>query len=172
MGDYVMIWIPGKLVMMVGPSCAGKSTWVRNRVAHGHCFPDAVISTDNIRQQIYGDFTKWDESKQQQVNGAALSQAVARINHGLDVVYDATNIRWASRQRILAAMPIEMEIEYLVMDRPLQVKRRQAGWRAATKVNGVPLIDYHHRIMLANLTTILAGDGDPRVVVEDMRVLV
>lgn len=167
-----MIWVPGHLIMMVGPSCAGKSTWACNRVENGHCFPDAVISTDNIRHQIYGKPHHWDATRQQQVHGAALSQAVARINHGLDVVYDATNIRWADRQRVLAAMPLEMEIEYLVIDRPLPVKHRQAGRRAEMTMGGMPLIDYHHRIMLANLTAILAGDNDPRVVVEDMRVLV
>lgn len=164
-----MIWVPGKLIMMVGPSCSGKSTWVQNRVANKHCFPDAVISTDNIRYQIYGQPHCWDESKQQQVHGAALAQAVARINHGLDVVYDATNIRWSARHTILEAMPLEMEIEYLVMDRPLAIKLLNAGYRKGRHARGEPLIEGHHRVMQANLTAILAGDGDPRVIVEDMR---
>lgn len=160
---------PGDLTMMVGPSCGGKSTFVELYIQYGLVTPDAIICTDVIREQVYGSRSEWDASKQDQVHGAAIAQAVARIEHGLEVIYDATNLRNRDRRRIRDAMPADTNIVYVVKDRPLEIKLREAGWRKDVKIKGKPLIEYHHDIFQSNLKAILAGDNDPRVSVVDTR---
>jgi hypothetical protein len=63
-------------------------------------------------------------------------------------------------------------VHYVVIDRPMEDKRRNAGWRAEiVGKDGAPfdLISKHDQMFRSQLKDILAGDGLPNVVVVDMR---
>lgn len=154
---------PGKLIMMVGPSGAGKSTTLSQFTNN----LNSVVSTDQLREALTGDL------KNQEVNAQVFAAAHAliktRIEYGLNTVYDATNLRNRDRRAILDLLPAGTEVVYLVVDRPLAEKHRDAGWRANVTVKGKKLVDYHHEVFHNNLKDILAGDNDPRVKVADLR---
>ena len=156
-------YAPGKLVMLVSPSGAGKDTWVRDRVEAY----EAVISSDGIRSHLCGDFR--DQSKNAQVFDLFHALVKTRLEHGGNVVANATHIKRADRLATLACAPANAEIEYVVIDRPLEDKIRDGGWRNEVRVKGLPLIEYHHQVFQSNLKDILSGDSDQRVTVKDLR---
>jgi hypothetical protein len=153
---------PGTLYLLVGPSGAGKSYLAASRFS-----PDMIVSSDQVRVQFCGDFR--DQSRNAEVFAAVHAVAKARIESGLDAVIDATNLRNRDRKAILDKMPDGAGVCYLVIDRSMADKWRDAGWRADVKIKGVPLIEKHDQTFRSNLKDILAGDGDPRVTVEDLR---
>lgn len=57
------------------------------------------------------------------LNGADLAQ-------GDNVVIDAMNLELAHRMRQISIMPRDLLVRYVVIDRPLESKQRDAGWRA------------------------------------------
>ena len=154
---------PGKLVLLVGPSCAGKSTYAFNAFPQGE-----IVSSDELRGQICGDFT--DQSCNEQMWTGLHKIVKARIEHGMDTVVDATNLRNRDRRAIIGLVPANCKIEYHVINRSMEDKQRDAGWRKNIKVKGeTPLIEYHENIFKNNLKAILSGDGDKRVRVKDLR---
>lgn len=60
-------------------------------------------------------------------------------------------------------------VEYVVIDRPLTEKLRDAGWRASVQIKGKSLIETHHERFQSALRDILRGDGFPQVRVTDER---
>lgn len=156
---------PGTLHILVGPSGAGKSTYIGNNWLS---WEDAsVISSDSLRAQICGNFR--DQSKNFQVFNALHAIVKARIEHGLEAVVDATNIRNADRRALRDLVPHGGNIIYHVIDRPLEEKKRYGGWRNEVIINGLTLVEKHDQVFKANLKDILNGDGDSRVTVRDMR---
>lgn len=147
------------LTIMVGPSGAGKSTYARGLPGY--------ISSDELRHEYTGDFRS--QERNDDVFTALHRIAKARLDSGLRVCIDATNLRRRDRLACAALAPVTSKIEYVVCDRPLAVKHRDAGWRSGVEVNGIPLIEYHHRIFQSALKDILAGDGLPNVHVIDLR---
>ena len=93
----------------------------------------------------------------------------ARLAGGLDVVIDATNLRSRDRRALRDCAPANAKIFYHVIDRPLNEKHRDAGWRDEVVIGGVKLIDKHAQSFKGGLSYILAGDDDPRVTVYDHR---
>lgn len=159
--DNHTVSLPGKLTIMVGPSGAGKSTYVKDN------YPDnQVICSDALRMEI-GAFN--DMSKNGQVFGALNAMVKARIENGFDAVVDATNIHAKDRRSIRDVVPENTVIEYVIIDRPLGDKQRDAGWRAGVSIEGVPLIFKHHNSFQSGIKYVLAGDSDPRVTVVDKR---
>ena len=156
-------YAPGKLVMLVGPSGAGKDSWARDYVEAY----EAVISSDDIRSHLCGDFR--DQSKNAQVFELFHALVKTHLEHGGNVVANATHIKRADRLATLACASANAEIEYVVIDRPLEDKIRDGGWRNEVYVKSLPLIEYHHQVFQNNLKDILAGDNDPRVAVKDLR---
>lgn len=154
---------PGKLILLVGPSGAGKST---HAVAMGYT-DDQIVSSDAIRQTLCGDFQ--DQSKNAQVFAALHAIVKARIDSGLLTVVDATNLRSADRLALRSLTNEDGEIEYHVIDRPLEEKLKTGGWRLAVQNKGMGLIERHDQIFKSNLKYILDGDGDSRVIVKDFR---
>lgn len=159
----------GKLVLMVGPSGAGKSSlvndwsWSHNNL-NDITFPftyGVVVSTDGIRQTFCGDFR--DQSQNDRVWSYAHSLIKANIEHDINTVLDATNLRNRDRRAILSLVPDDTEITYVVVDRPLEVKLASRDWRSED------LIRRHDQLFKSNLNAILAGDDDPRVTVMDVR---
>lgn len=157
---------PGKLLILVGPSGAGK-TFYYERIMCPDYGESAYISSDELREEICGDFK--DMSKNNQVFTALHNIVEARIGSGLNCVVDATNIRRRDRMALLALVPADCKIEYHVIDRPMEEKMRDAGWRAEVMSHGQPLIERHAQTFQSNLREILAGDHDSRVKVYDLR---
>ena len=179
-GDEEPSITPGVLTLMVGPSGAGKSVWLdapyrEGTVGTSHFWIDSphVISSDQIRQDLCGDFR--DQSRNDDVFAALHAVVRARITAGLPACVDATNIRRADRMALIALVPPETQIRYIVIDRPLEEKMRDADWRAEVqsvdKASGkmICLVERHHRTFQAQLKDILRGDGLPNVTVYDLR---
>jgi len=163
-------WKPGILHLLVGPSGAGKSTYVKNN--EWMVAPGSVISSDALRMEIAG--TIKDMSINDQVFSVMHTMAKARIAGGLDTIIDATNLRSRDRRALRDCATADTEIFYHVIDRPLEEKHRDAGWRDDVMIlnrdgSKTKLIDKHAQSFKGSLKAILAGDDDPRVTVYDHR---
>ena len=158
---------PGELIMLVGPSGAGKTHALNDIIKLEPRSTRYVVSSDALREEITGDFR--DQSANDQVFTALHSIVKARINSGLNTIVDATNIRSRDRRAIRDLCPKDTEIIYVVIDRPLADKHRDAGWRDEVVIKGTKLIDRHHQSFQSGIKFILRGDDDPRVTVVDNR---
>jgi predicted kinase len=154
---------PGLLTLMVGPSGAGKSHWLRSEEAEVFGIdPSHIISSDQIRADLCGDFR--DQSKNDEVFAALHAIAKTRLAHGLPAVVDATNLRRKDRMAA-AALSNGGQVRYVVLDRPMEEKVRDAGWRAS-----VPhLLERHANTFGSQIKDILKGDGLRNVEVIDLR---
>ena len=159
--------VPGHLHVMVGPSGAGKTTLVEALVADGTFHASWVISSDALREEFCG--THRDMSKDGLMWPHLHEVVRSRIRSGLPVVVDATNLKDRDRRAIADLAPANGGITYHVVDRPLDEKFRDGGWRNDVEVKDRPLIEYHDQVFRSNLGAILSGDGDPRVTVVDHR---
>lgn len=141
------------LTIMVGPSGAGKSRW---------CIGGKdVVSSDELRAEYCADFT--DQSRNDDVFAALHRIAKARLDSGLPVTIDATNLRRRDRLACVALAPVGAGVRYVVIDRPLADKLATRGWRSEA------LVQKHHERMQSVLRDVLAGDGLPQVTVVDAR---
>lgn len=154
----------GTLHMLIGPSGAGKSTYYEN---NSELPVDIVVSSDAIRTELCGNFE--DQSKNEQVFFALHAIVKARIENGLDTVVDATNLRNRDRRSLRDLCGVDTKIVYHIIDRPLEEKKRDGGWRNEVMIRDQTLVERHHDIFQSNLKDILAGDYDERVEVKDLR---
>lgn len=166
MKDPLSEYTPGRghLTIMVGPSGAGKSSWIeREGAAHGIRL-DQVISTDAIRQDLCGDFK--DQSKNDIVFRVFHSLLKQRLICGLPVVADATSLYRKDRLALVAlAQATQSKIRYVVINRPMEEKKRDAGWRGS--VGG--LLEKHEQRFNSGLKEILRGDDIEGIEIIDAR---
>ena len=158
------------LYLMVGPSGGGKSTWIsmRNFAPLVSLTSELkILSSDDLRKTLCGDFR--DQTKNDQVFDLMRSLAKDYMRCGVPIVWDATNIRRKDRVSAAKLVPNGTRCCYIVCDRPLVDKHRDAGWRSNVHVDNLSLIDKHHHIFQSNLRGILVGDGLDFVDVKDYR---
>jgi len=155
---------PPKLWVMVGPSGAGKSHFVDNKIGWE---PNWVVSSDQIRGEICGD--RRDQTQNDKVFEVLHRLVKERLRIGLNTVVDATNIRNRDRKAIVALAPSDVQVYYVVVDRPLEEKKRMGDWRNKIITKGRTLVENHHQTMRSNIKDILNGDGFDNVIVEDCR---
>lgn len=156
------------LTLMVGPSGAGKTTFI-NSFSAKETWKQSVISSDTIREQLCGDFK--DQSKNEAVFAAFHELATVRLRRGLPVVLDATHLKRQDRLKSAKLVPSTVPVRYLIVDRPLKEKQLSAGWRMSVNVKGKPLVEHHDQVFRSALKDILNGDDLPNVVVDDRRSL-
>lgn len=151
----------GLLTLMVGPSGAGKTTWLATAAAQEHgIHPSHVVSSDQIRADLCGDFR--DQGRNDEVFAALHAVVKARLSHGLPAVVDATNLRRRDRLAVVN-LASGGDVRYLVVDRPMPDKARDAGHRKPE------VIQKHAQTFGSQLKDILAGDNQPNVEVIDLR---
>lgn len=157
------------LTVVIGPSGAGKSTFCSK-------FPGSwVVSSDEIREQK----TKWDRTdpnnettwaeitpeEHARVWRAFHALVKVRLDNGLPTIADATNIKAKDRKAILDMVPKGQRVRYVIIDRPLETKIRDRGWRSEN------LIRRMHESFNSGARHALNGDGFDFVDVEDHRVV-
>jgi hypothetical protein len=161
--------IPGEtlLHLMVGPSGGGKSSTLANMVARGELAVDQIVSSDAIRQQMFGDFR--DQSNNPRVFAYLHDTVKTRMNYGLKTVIDATHLHRQDRLSSVALAPEGTIVKYVVIDRPLSEKMKTGGWRLEVDIKGKTLVESHDQKFKSALKDILAGDNLPNVRVSDLR---
>lgn len=117
------------LTLMVGPAGSGKSSWLASEEAKAMgIHPSHVISSDQLRQDLCGDFR--DQSRNQYVFNALHDLVVTRLSHGLDTVVDSTNLTFKARKPLLkAAGDYNAKIRYLIAYRTPEQRKETGGWR-------------------------------------------
>lgn len=144
------------LTLLVGPAGAGKTTYVAKNYREGE-----VISTDRIREQEGLGHEPEDLAKTFRL---ARAMARARVENGFHAVIDATNLKQKDRLSFVEAMPKDILVHYVLLDRDYDEKVRDRGWRP------IELIDKHHRMFRdTTLPQVKDADGLGNVVVVDKR---
>lgn len=144
------------LTIMVGPACAGKSTYVAENYA-----ADAVISSDQIRQQWYG--TLENTTSHETLFRHIRKQAILMLRRGRSVVIDATHLEQWERMITSKIVPPQMPVTYVVINRPMDEKLVSQGWRESRP----GLLQKHEATFQRELKNILAGDGLGNVTVRN-----
>lgn len=86
-------------VMLVGLPGCGKST-VANQFLSTHHNEYVWLSSDKLREELWGD--EEDQSNPGAIFNAMNNRAVAALNEGYSVIYDATNLNSKKRKATLA----------------------------------------------------------------------
>ncbi|GAA0315972.1 hypothetical protein GCM10009087_28070 [Sphingomonas oligophenolica] len=145
------------LHMLVGPCGAGKSTYAAKTYK-----PHEIIATDDLRLQLYGNLGHAPEALAR-VWKLAHGLIRARLDAGVFTVLDATNLDGDDRARVLDLLPRGVFARYVVIDRDLDRKIKEGGWRPEE------LVLKQHRMFRAEERSIMAGDEHPFVTVQDKR---
>lgn len=149
-----------RLIVLIGPSGAGKSTYAKANFAD-----EEIVSSDDIRMELFGSHVV--AGTQSRIFEIARERLTRRMAGGASVVFDATNLRRNDRLQIVDLVPIDMEIEYVVIDRDIEEKRRDGGWRNERE----NLIDGQARLFAEELDQVLKGDNRANIRVTDRRSL-
>lgn len=142
------------LVLMVGPSGAGKSTYAAQSYD-----PADVVSSDAIRIELFGSLAA--EGDQGPVFDRVRAEVRLRLSSGRSAVVDATHLKASDRVANARLAPVDMPVEYVVIDRAMQDKVAAGGWR----LERPGLLDNHAKMFAAELPDIMDRDGLANVTV-------
>ena len=148
------------LVVLVGPSGSGKST-----LCEKHFPKYEIISSDAIREELVGEPNRQDISSQ--AFEEVRRRAEQKLALGERAVIDSTNIKRQDRMTTAQiGINLGVPVVYLVWNRPLEEKKKTAGWRHGVIVRGKSLIEAHDATFVSNEKDILNGDGLPVTVID------
>ncbi|MFE9820426.1 AAA family ATPase [Streptomyces sp. NPDC005773] len=98
------IKVPPGLVVLVGPPASGKTSFVRALIESGKIDSEAVVSSDEIRAELFG--TSPDEAESDAADGRIFEERdrriAARLAGGLTAVAESTNVTPQARARLIA----------------------------------------------------------------------
>ncbi|QEV29953.1 ATP-binding protein [Streptomyces coeruleorubidus] len=99
-----VIRVPTGLVVLVGPPASGKTSFVRALVARRQIDPEAVVSSDEIRAELFGTSTAEAESDaaDARIFEERDRRIVARLATGQSAVAESTNVTPQARARLIA----------------------------------------------------------------------
>lgn len=96
-----------RLILLVGISGSGKSTWVKSIIN-----PNTIIvSYDMLRIEINGNID--DHSNATKIHLIALSRIVHGLTEGKDVIIDATNVYSKGRRELLAEIRKLTDVDFI-----------------------------------------------------------
>lgn len=106
-----------RLIVLVGVPGSGKTTYAKNKVKNDSNI--AWVSSDGIRQRIYGDASCQDNPGK--VFEIMQKEAVEYLERGYDVIYDATSITRKARSSILNVVPKYVQKCAVIIWAPIDV---------------------------------------------------
>lgn len=121
-----------KLILLVGPPGAGKTTYAHKYIEE---HPGTVhLTSDGIRKELHGDETIQDNPGE--VFYIMQKRAIAGLDFGYDVIYDATNMTRKDRAGIITACPKFAKIECHIVWSSIEtcIERDAARERTVGKV--------------------------------------
>ncbi len=148
-----------KLVVLIGSPASGKSTW-----ASKNFLKSEIVSSDEVRES---DPKFQGRGRDRAVFEEVRKWVIRLLQEGSNAVIDATHLKAADRQESRNIVPRWIKIEYVVINRPLEDKIRDQGWREQVGENFVR--EMHDRFQLAK-EGIMRGDDDPRVKVIEIEI--
>ena len=139
-----------KLILPVGISGSGKSTWIQANTDTN----TIVVSPDNIRRELTGNIS--DQTKNGEVWGLAFQRVADGLNAGKNVILDATNIKSSDRKRLMDYMkvhvdkPFEGFAKVFSVDPEIAKQRVRKDIEAGVDRSNVPdwAIDKQYRIFI------------------------
>lgn len=157
MAERVVEALPSDaLVLLVGASGAGKSTW-----AAAHFAPDAILSSDAFRALVAGDAA--DQVATADAFEVLHQVARARLRRGLLAVVDATNLTRGARRTLLRlAAQADRPTVAIVFDISLERCLQQNLERPDRSVPEAVI--RRHRLALQDALGQLPTEGYARVV--------
>lgn len=120
-----------KLIILVGPPGAGKTTYARKYVEENR--NTMHLSSDVIRKDLWGDESIQGDNNE--VFSIMQDKAMKELNNGLNVIYDATNMTRKDRSYIISLCPKFVQIEAHIVWAPIEtcIKRDSVRNRTVGK---------------------------------------
>ena len=145
-----------KLILPVGISGSGKSTWIKSQTDPN----TIVISPDDIRRELTGNIS--DQTKNAEVFQIAHKRVADALNAGKNVIFDATNIKSRDRKSLMDYMKVHVDksIEGLAkvfsVDPEIAKQRVKKDIEAGVDRSNVPdwAIDKQYRIFVDDMNSI------------------
>ena len=122
------------------------------------------MSSDAIRTELQMPLA--NSGDQRPVFEELRKRLVARMESGTSVVVDATHLEREARLANVRLVPEDMDVVYVVIDRPMPEKVAQAGWRQERP----QLLQAHAATFQREIMAILEGDQMPNATVNDLRI--
>ncbi|WP_307797730.1 ATP-binding protein [Streptomyces laculatispora] len=98
------IQVPAGLVVLVGPPASGKTSFVRALIARRQIDAEAVVSSDEIRAELFG--TSPAEAESEEADARIFDERdrriVARLATGRSAIAESTNVTPQARARLIA----------------------------------------------------------------------
>lgn len=122
-----------QVILLVGSSGSGKSTWVQEVLASSDPVDPVVVSADHYFVQPDGTY-RFDGTKLAQAHAACKKSFLLALQRGANVVFvDNTNTRrWERKEYVQEALNAGYEVWLKVFDTPPEVC-------AERNTHGVPL---------------------------------
>ena len=145
-----------KLILPVGISGSGKSTWIKSQTDSN----TVVVSPDDIRRELTGNIS--DQTKNGEVFQIAHKRVADALNAGKNVIFDATNIKSRDRKSLMNYMkvhvdkPFEGFAKVFSVDPEVAKQRVRKDIEAGVDRSNVPdwAIDKQHRSFVDDMNTI------------------
>jgi predicted kinase len=148
--------VPVGLVVLVGPPASGKTAFVRALVEQGRIGADAVVSSDEIRAELFGPSAAaapCAATQDPRVFEERDRRVAARLAAGLTAVAESTNVTVQARRRLAAlAERFGAPVTVLRFAQGEAVLHRQNGERARNDVSASDVSAY---------AAIMARDATP-----------
>ena len=143
------------MILTVGPSGGGKSSWSAEQGVE-------IVSSDEVRKETSPDGE--NPGSQARIFHRVRTASSKILEEGRDVIVDAMHIEAEHRLLQLSVAPPDVGIRYVIIDRPLAEKLRDAGWRA-----GRGIVEKYDAVFPVKVAAALDGDGRPEIQVVDLR---
>ncbi|WP_211771016.1 ATP-binding protein [Kutzneria sp. CA-103260] len=137
--------VPVGLVVLVGPPASGKTSFVRALIARGQIDEDAVVSSDEIRAELFGTSpTDADpDAADARIFEERDRRIVARLAAGQTAVAESTNVTPQARGRLIAiAKRFNAPVTMLRFTPDLAVLLQQHAGRGRTDLTAADVRAY------------------------------